>query len=114
MAEIKIYTNESVPVSIADGLKRRNIQAWSARDSGNLGLSDNEQLSYACQEKAVLFTHDADFLRAAKKWSEQGTEHWGIIYVHEKKLTIGETIRRLMDYVSILEAEDIKSCVEFL
>ncbi len=124
MAKIKIYTNESVPVAVADGLTRRDVQAWSARDSGNLGLTDDEQLSYACQEKAIIFTNDADFLRAAKRWKEQGKEHWGIIYVHAKnngrlrltvkKLTIGESIRRLVDYATILEAEDMKNCVEFL
>ncbi len=114
MAKIKIYTNESVPVAVADGLKRRGIKAWSARDSGNLGLGDDEQLSYACTKQAIIFTNDADFLRAAKRWKEQGKEHWGIIYVHVKKLTIGECIRRLIDYITILEAEDMKNCVEFL
>jgi predicted nuclease of predicted toxin-antitoxin system len=114
LAKIKIYTNESVPVAVAEGLKRRGIEAWSSRDSGNLGLTDYEQLSYACQKQAIIFTNDADFLRAAKRWKEQGKEHWGIIYVHVKKLTIGESIRRLMDYAAILEAEDMKNCVEFL
>jgi len=114
VAKIKIYTNESVPVAIAYGLKRRGIQAWSARDFGNLGLTDDEQLSYACQEQSIIFTHDVDFLRTAKRWAECGKEHWGIIYVHANKLPIGESIRRLIDYAMILEAEDMKNCVEFL
>lgn len=37
---LKLYTNESVPVAIVAGLKRRDIDAFSARDSGNLGLPD--------------------------------------------------------------------------
>jgi hypothetical protein len=41
-------------------------------------------------------------------------EHWGIIYVHEQKLSIGECIRRLLDYALLLEAEDMRNRVEFL
>jgi hypothetical protein len=77
------------------------VDAWSARDTGNLGLSDEEQLEYAIREQAVIFTHDDDFLRLAHDW----TQH---------KHSIGECIRRLMDYALILEADDMKNRVEFL
>jgi predicted nuclease of predicted toxin-antitoxin system len=65
MDKIKIYTDESVDVAIAEGLIRRGVEAFSARYSGNLGLVDEEQLSFAKKEKASLFTHDTDFLRIA-------------------------------------------------
>lgn len=90
------------------------MDAWSARDAGNLGLSDEEQLEYACREQAVIFTHDDDFLRIAHHWAKQNKEHWGVIYVHEQKLGIDECIRRLMSYALAVEAEDMKSQVEFL
>jgi predicted nuclease of predicted toxin-antitoxin system len=65
---LKIYTDESVPVAVAEGLRRRGIEAWSARDAGKLGMSDEEeQLNYACQQRAVIFTHDADFLKIARQ-----------------------------------------------
>jgi hypothetical protein len=35
------------------------------RETGNLGLTDEEQLVYACKQKAAIFTHDTDFLRIA-------------------------------------------------
>jgi len=38
MGKLRIYTNESVDVAIADGLKRRGVDAFSARDAGNLGV----------------------------------------------------------------------------
>lgn len=114
MAAPRIYTNESIPVSVATGLKRRGVDAWSARDAGNLGLSDEEQLKYASRERAVIFTHDEDFLRLVSEWMQQGKEHWGIIYVHEQKLSIGECIRRLMAYALAVEAEEMKNRLEFL
>ena len=62
MGKIRIYTNESVNVVIAEGLKRRGVDALSARDARNLGLTDEEQLIYASEERATIFTHDTDFL----------------------------------------------------
>jgi len=111
---LRIYTDENVDVAVAEGLRRRGVEAWSARDVGNLGLSDEEQLEYARRERAVVFTHDADFLRLAHEKWQQGREHWGVIYAHIGQLTVGECIRRLMDYALFMEAEEMKNRVEFL
>ncbi len=46
MTRLRIYTNESVPVAVAEGLQRREVDAWSARDSARLGTSDEEQWTY--------------------------------------------------------------------
>ena len=55
MGKIRIYTDESIHVAITEGLKRRGVDAFSARDSNNLGLSDEEQRIYAVREKATNF-----------------------------------------------------------
>jgi len=44
LAKPAFYTNESVHIAVAEGLKRRGLKALTARDAGNLGLSDKEQL----------------------------------------------------------------------
>lgn len=111
---LKIYANESVHSAISMGLKQRGIEAWSSRDAGNLGLSDEEQLEYARREKAVIFTHDDDFLRLAHEWAQQGREHCGIIYVHEQKLSIGHCIRRLVYVALLLKPHEIQNRIEFL
>ena len=63
MGEIRIYTDESVDVAIAQGLQRRGVEAFSARDRDKLGLTDEEQLIFASEDKCTIFTHDTDFLR---------------------------------------------------
>ena len=63
---IKIYADENVNVAIVQGLKRRGVEAWSAIDKGKLGLSDEEQLRYAREERATIFTHDDDFLSGCR------------------------------------------------
>ncbi len=111
---IRIYTNESVPVAIAEGLKRRGIEARSCRDVENYGLTDEQQLNYACENGLVVFTHDDDFLRLGAKCLAQGGEHPGIIYSHQKDYNIGECIRRIKLIVDVLPAEAMKNHVEFL
>ena len=82
MGKIRIYTGESVNVVIPEGLKRRGVDAVSTRDSGNLRLTDEKQLLYANEEKAIIFTHDIDFLRIAARWMNEGRTHHGVIYCH--------------------------------
>jgi len=114
MGKIRIYTDESVNIAIAEGLKRRGVDAFSARDMGNLGFTDEEQLIFAKDEKAAIFTHDIDFLRLAVKWIEEGKRHYGVIYSHQKDYSIGECIRRLKLLSTILTSEDMINHIEFL
>lgn len=109
--KIKIYTNESVNVFIVSGLSWHGIEAFSARDVGNLGLTDEEQLRYAAKENAVIFTHDDDFLRISMN---SKISHCGIIFVHQQKYTLGECIRRLKAVCELRRAEELKEQIIFL
>jgi predicted nuclease of predicted toxin-antitoxin system len=112
--KIKIYTNESVDVAIAEGLVRRGVEAFSARYTGNLGLTDEEQLSFAKKEKSSLFTHDTDFLRIAAQWIEEGKTHHGVIYCHQTAYGIGDCIRNLKILATVLTSEEMINHIEFL
>ena len=114
MGKIRIYTNESVSIAIAEGLKRRGFDALSARDAGNLGLTDEEQLIYASKEKVIIFTHDTDFLQIAAKWLDEGRAHQGIIYCHQKRYSIGECVQKLRMLTAVFSSEDMANHIEFL
>ena len=111
---IKIYTNESVQVAIAEGLKRRGVDARSCRDVGNYALTDEQQLDYACKNGLVIFTHDDDFLKLNIEYTAQGKEHPGIIYAHQRDYGIGECIRRIKVIVDVLSPEEMRNHTEFL
>jgi uncharacterized protein (DUF433 family)/predicted nuclease of predicted toxin-antitoxin system len=106
---IKIYADESVSVAITEGLKRRGIKAFSARDLGKLGLTDEEQLKTAVQNQAVIFTHDVDFIRIATR-----KNHPGIIYVHQQKMAIGECIKRLKIISETKTPQEMRNQIIFL
>jgi predicted nuclease of predicted toxin-antitoxin system len=108
---IRIYADESVNVAIVEGLKRRGVKIWSARDVGKLGLRDEEQLEYAIKERAAIFTHDDDFLSLV---TESGREHYGIIYVHQLHLSIGESIRRLKTLAETKSSDAMCNQIQFL
>ena len=111
---MRLYTNESVPVAIAEGLKRRGVDVYTARDAGNLGLSDEAQLAFAHSQGAVIFTHDDDFLKIAHNWRVAAHDHSGIIYVHQQRFGVGEIIRRLKLLDELLTQADMVNHVEFL
>ncbi|MGR3318790.1 MAG: DUF5615 family PIN-like protein [Candidatus Anammoxibacter sp.] len=107
MAKLAFYTNESVNVAVAEGLKRRSVKIVSARDADNLGLSDKCQLEYAARNNLVIVTHDDDFLSIAIK-----SKHKGIAYVHQQKYSVGNLIRRLKLLWDIAEQKDMANHVD--
>ncbi len=110
---LKIYTDENVEIAIAQGLKRRNIEAWSANELNNIGLSDEQQLVFATQHQACLFTYDTDFFNIAKEWARTEKIHDRIFYIHPLNTTIGETIRKLKQYAELFDLEDVKNQIIF-
>lgn len=98
-------------IAVVEGLKRRGIEAWPPRDAGKLGLTDEEQLGYALKNKATIFTHDDDFLSLA---AESGKEHFGILYVHQQRYSVGECIRRIKAIVETRTLDDMKKRIVFI
>lgn len=54
---VEIYLDESVPLAVALGLKRRGVTAISVHEVGNLGLSDC-CVKYVAQTVSSLFLID--------------------------------------------------------
>lgn len=108
---LKIYADENVNIAIVEGLKRRGVEACSAIEINKLDLSDEEQLRYALEEMATIFTHDDDFLSMV---AESEVEHCGIIYIHQEHLSIGECIRRLKAIAETMSPEEMHNRILFL
>jgi len=106
---MRIYVDESVNTAIVEGLKRRGVDAFSAKDMGKLGLTDEQQIKVAAANRAAIFTHDVDFLRMASE-----KRHPGIIYVHQQKLTVGECIKRLKAIAETKSPAQMRGRIIFL
>ena len=62
----------------------------------------------------VAFTNDDDFLGVAHDWLKTGQEFAGVIYVHQLKLTIGQTIAELELIAKAGNLVDFRNRIEYL
>lgn len=110
---IKFYLDEDVPASLAQALQNRGIDAVTTQAAGNIAASDLAQLLYATENRRVIITHNIrDFILLHKDFLDTGQPHFGIIV--SDQLPIGTLLKRSMKLWFSLEAEEMKSRLEFL
>jgi predicted nuclease of predicted toxin-antitoxin system len=108
---MKIYADENIERSIIEGLRRRRIEVFSAIELGYIGKPDEFHIKKASEMKAVILTHDSDFLRIA---SSKEVNHNGIIFSHSKNVSIGQCIRGVELIARVLTDKDMENYIEFL
>jgi hypothetical protein len=108
--QIRFHLDESVRRAVAEGLRKRGIDATTASDAGLLGASDAEHVEFASRENRILVTHDDDFLRL----HHDGREHTGIAYCHQQARSIGEIVLKLTWLWRTQTAEELRGTVQFL
>jgi hypothetical protein len=110
---IRLYLDEDVHKRVASALRLRHFDVVSAHDLQRWGLSDEEQLMYAVAEGRTLFTYNtANFLRLHLDWLLRGQEHAGIIV--SDQLAIGETVRRLLNLLNRVTADEMRNHIRWL
>ncbi len=107
--EIKFYADEHVARAVIRGLRERGADVLTVREAGLLGASDRKHIERAHQERRVVFTQDADFLRL----HAEGVPHAGIVFARQGT-SVGDVIRGLMLIRQALSAEEMGHHVEFL
>ena len=108
---LRFHLDEHVSPKVAEGLRRRGIEASTSQERALLHASDKEQLVFARSEGWVLVTRDRDFLREAAA----GTHHAGIVYADmNKPVTIGQFVRELMVLHANASPEDMRNHVAYL
>lgn len=108
--KVRFYLDENVPVAIAEQLKRRGIEAITARDLGRLGNSDLNHLQRAAEMGYVLCTHDADYVEMAAA----GAEHAGIVFGQQHKHRIWDWVRFLELVHGVYAPEELLNRVEYI
>ncbi len=92
---IRLYMDHNVRGAVTRGLRGRDLDVLTAFEDGSHELDDPPLLDRAAALGRVLFSNDDDLLREAVR--RQRSDEWfgGLIYVHQDRLTIGETIEEL-------------------
>jgi predicted nuclease of predicted toxin-antitoxin system len=111
---VRLYFDVHVPSAIADGLWLRGVDVLRAQEDGASEFEDPRLLDRATELARVLFTQDKDLLREAKRRHHSGETFFGIIYVHQLSLTIGECVADLEIIAKDSEPEEWIGHVEYL
>ena len=76
----EVYLDEDVSVLIATLLQARGFKAATARDEGQLGQDDPNQLAYAVSLNRCLVTHNrVHFEQLHREYLTSDQKHFGII-----------------------------------
>lgn len=106
------YLDEDVDVDLVPALRQQDYEAYTVRDVGRRGLSDEAQLRFATERGWTVVTHNVnDFKRLHSTWI-QGKTHAGIIV--SKRLEIGRMLRALLNLLDQVSAEEAKNQLFYL
>jgi hypothetical protein len=111
---VALYFDHNVRSAIALGLRLRDVDVLVAFEDGFAEAEDAAVLQRATELGRVAFTNDDDFLAVAHDWLKTGREFAGVIYVHQLRLTIGQTIAELEMIAKAGQAEDFWNRIEYL
>jgi len=111
---IRLYTDVHVHRVITEGLRLRGVDVLTAQEDGARRLPDAELLSRATVLGRVLFTQDVDLLREAAQRQRRGDLFAGVVYAHQRYVTIGQCIRDLELIAHAGEIEEFANRVEYL
>lgn len=110
---MKFYLDEHIPLTVAAVLQARGIDCVTTRDAGNLGCTDEAQLTFATSQGRAIFTFNhKDFLLLARQWHDTGRSHAGIIL--SKELATSDLIRRLHRIVTQYSTMNFTNSVVWL
>ncbi|HET8669368.1 MAG TPA: DUF5615 family PIN-like protein [Candidatus Saccharimonadales bacterium] len=103
---IRLYLDEDVHKRIATALRLRHFDVISAHETDRLGASDDKQLQFAAGQGRTLLTFNTPhYLQLHHVWLQENRTHAGIIV--SDQLPIGETIRRLLNLLNHVTADEI-------
>ncbi len=82
-------------------------------EGGNKGLSDEEQLEFASNQKMAILTHDrVDYEELAKFYFAAGKTHFGIIIAYPRKPHL--IAERLSAYYHLFTADELKNQIIYI
>jgi hypothetical protein len=106
--------DHNVPRAITAGVRRRGIDVLSAYEDGAHELEDAALLDRAQELDRVLFSRDDDLLRESTRRQREGISFSGVIYAHQREVSIGRCTLDLQLIAEASEPEELRDQVIFL
>ncbi len=116
MSQIRLYVDEDAAQhAVVEGLRNRGVDVLTILEAGMTRTTDDEQLEFATSQGRSIYTLNVDdFCRLHVEFLSEGNDHAGIIVIPRQRYSIGEKIRRLMELIQSVTAEEMRNRLEFL
>jgi predicted nuclease of predicted toxin-antitoxin system len=96
---LRFLLDEDLSQRVAEGLRRRGVDALSVHELGRRTLADEAQLVFATMQGRTVVTYNRrDFQALDDAWRLAERRHAGILWANERSVprgSIGELIRAL-------------------
>jgi len=103
-----------IPRAVTEALRVRSIDVLTAQDDGAAELDDSSLLQRATALRRVLVSQDRDLLREAARWTSDARPFLGLIYAHQRRISIGELVAGLELIAQATSLKEWQQKVEYL
>lgn len=111
---VGLYMDHHVPRSITSWLRFRGVDVLTAAEDGAALLADPDLLDCASALARVLFSQDRDLLREATRRQIEGVPFAGVIYGHQRRVTVSDCVRDLEPIAKISDFAEMRNRVLYL
>lgn len=106
--------DENVPRPITLGLRLQSVDVITVQEDGYSGFTDPQVLDRATELQRVVLSQDEDFLIEANRRKTEGINFAGVIYVHQRSVSIGNCVRDLEIIAKATNSEELANRVQYL
>jgi predicted nuclease of predicted toxin-antitoxin system len=110
----KLYMDVHVPRAVTHALRLRGVDVLTAQEDGTAELQDPELLDRATALGRLLFTEDDDLLAEATRRQRGGERFGGVLFMHQRDLTIGRCVEDLELIATATATEEWENRVLYL
>ncbi len=116
MSRIRLYMDEDAAEgAIVGALAMAGVDVLTAHQASLEGDVDLKQLEYATSQGRTIYTlNTADFASLHAAFLSSGRTHAGIITIPEQRYSIGEKLRRILEFLTRTSAEEMVDRIEYL
>ena len=111
---VGIYMDVHIHSAVTIGLRSRGVEVITAQEDGARRFRDTNLLTRASNLKMLLYTHDDDFLKEARRREAKGDSFFGIIYSQHLRSPTGQCIEDIEIIAKALDASEVDCRIEFV
>jgi hypothetical protein len=115
MQMILYLDEDAMSRALVQGLRARGVDVLTVLDCGMEGKSDPAQLEFATSLKRTIYTFNVGhFCQLHTEYTTQAKDHAGIIVVNRLRYSVGEQLKRLLNFINLKSAEEMRNNLHFL